>query len=101
MPAIFAPGDANGDGVVDQAELDATLANYWPTSPWLYLTNVAGLGGENVTFALSNSTAGAYSVLMSTNLVDWEFLGPAWSALEFYDPGAMNPPPRYYRLSPQ
>ena len=45
----------NGDGIVSQSELDAVLANYWPYSPWLYMTNVAGLGGTNVTFALSNS----------------------------------------------
>ncbi len=38
------------------------LSNYFRTSPWLSLTNVAGLGGTNVTFALTNSTAGAFSV---------------------------------------
>ena len=48
--------------MVSQAELDAVLANYWPTSPWLQMTNAAGLGGTNVTFALTNSTAGAFSV---------------------------------------
>src|SRR2546426_3778906 len=60
-------GDRNGDGIVDQGELDAVLSNYWPYSPWLYLTNVAGLDGTNVTFALTNSTVGAYSVEYSTN----------------------------------
>src|SRR5690348_18462811 len=43
----------------------------------LYLTNVAGLGGTNVTFAVSNSLSGAYSVEASTNLADWQFLGSA------------------------
>ena len=48
-----------GDGLVDQSELDAVLANYWPTSPWLQITNLAGLGATNITFALTNSNAPA------------------------------------------
>jgi hypothetical protein len=74
------------------------LTNYWPYSPWLYLTNVAGLGETNVTFALTNSTAGDYSVLMSTNLVDWEYLGPATALYQFFDTNAPGLPQRYYRL---
>jgi hypothetical protein len=45
--------------LVDQSELDAVLANYWPTSPWLQITNLAGLGATNITFALTNSNAPA------------------------------------------
>lgn len=92
------PGDLNGDGIVDQSELDTVLANYYPTSPWLYLTNVAGLGGTNVTFALTNSTAGAFSVEYSTNLADWYFLGPATPRYLFNDTNAQTTPQRYYRL---
>lgn len=92
------PGDVNGDGVVTQAELDAVLANYLPTSPFLQMTNVAGLGGTNVTFALSNSTAGAFSVEVTTNLVDWNFLGPATPRYLFTDTNAPTNPQRYYRL---
>jgi hypothetical protein len=110
----FLPGDLNGDGVVDQGELRTVLANYagvidqsllntvlsnyYSTSPWLYLTNVAGLGGTNVTFALTNSTEGAYSVLYSTNLVNWSFLGPAIPRFEFTDTNAPAAPRRFYRL---
>jgi len=97
-PAVLL-GDANGDGVLEQGELDAVLAGYWPTSPWLYITNVAGLGRTNVTFALTNSTAGAYSVWMSTNLIDWEYLGPATPRYEFTDTNAPAMPQRFYRLS--
>jgi alpha-tubulin suppressor-like RCC1 family protein len=97
-PLVFAVGDANGDGVVDQGELNTVLSNYSATSPWLYLTNVAGLGGTNVTFALSNSTAGVYSVLMSTNLVNWYYLGPATPRYEFTDTNAPALPQRFYRL---
>lgn len=98
LDPTVALGDANSDGVVDQAELNAVLAEYWPTSPWLYMTNAAGLGKTNVTFALTNSTAGAYSVLRSTNLADWEYLGPATPRYEFTDTNAPAMPQRYYRL---
>jgi hypothetical protein len=96
--AAIVLGDANGDGVVDPGELDAVLTNYWPTYPWLYLNDAAGLGGTNVTFALTNSTAGAFSVLMSTNLADWDYLGPATLRYEFTDTNAPAMPQRYYRL---
>ena len=61
---IPVPGDTNGDGIVDQAELAGVLAylngngmvnqselnlvlsNYFPYSPWLYMTNVAGLAAR-------------------------------------------------------
>jgi hypothetical protein len=92
------PGDINGDGIVDGNELNSVLSNYFPYSPWLYLTNVAGLGGTNVTFALSNSTAGAFSVEYSTNLFDWHFLGPATPRYLFTDTNAPAVPQRYYRL---
>jgi hypothetical protein len=97
-PAVIV-GDVNGNGLVDRGELDAVLSSYWPTSPWLYLTNTAGLGGTNVTFALTNSTAGAFSVLVSTNLVDWGYLGPATPRYEFTDTNAPAMPQRFYRLS--
>ena len=96
--AFFKAGDANGDGIVSQSELDAVLTNYWPNSPWLSLTNVAGLGGTNVTFALTNSTAGAFGVEYSTNLSNWIFLGPATPQYLFTDTNAPALPQRFYRL---
>lgn len=62
------------------------------------MTNVAGLGGTNVTFALTNSLAGAFSVEYTTNFVDWYFLGPATARYEFTDTNAPAVPQRYYRL---
>jgi hypothetical protein len=91
-------GDLNGDGLVSQSELDTVLANYFPTSPWLYMTNVAGLGETNVIFALTNAFAGAFSVEYTTNLVDWLFLGPASPRYLFNDTNAPIVPQRYYRL---
>jgi hypothetical protein len=91
-------GDFDGDGTVSQSELDSVYANYLLTSPWLYLTNVAGLGGTNVTFQLTNSTAHAYSVEYSTNLTNWQFLGHAIPRYLFTDTNALAGPQRYYRL---
>jgi hypothetical protein len=91
-------GDTNGDSIVDQAELDSVLANYFATSPWLRMTNVAGLGGTNVTFALSNSLSGAFSVEFTTNLTDWLLLGPATPRYLFTDTNAPASPQRSYRL---
>jgi hypothetical protein len=94
--AVF--GDADGNGIVDQNELNIVLANYFPNSPFLQMTNVAGLGGSNVTFTLSNSTAGAFSVEYSANLTNWFFLGPATPRYLFTDTNAPTNPQRYYRL---
>jgi hypothetical protein len=88
----------NGNGIVTQSELDMILSNYFPNSPFLYMTNVAGLSGTNVTFALTNSLAGAFSVEFTTNLVDWYFLGPATPRYLFTDTNAPALPQRYYRL---
>ena len=116
VPPLYGRGDLTGDGVVDQSDLAIILTNlngkgvvgesdlntvlerYWPSSPWLVLTNAAGLGNSRVIFALSNSIAGAYSVEYSTNLVDWRYLGPATPRYEFADTNAPVSPKRYYRL---
>jgi hypothetical protein len=92
------PGDTNGDGVVSQAELDAVYGNYAATSPWLFMTNVAGLGGTNVTFALEGSPLGAYTVEYSTNLANWFPLGSATPRYGFTDTNAPAIPQRHYRL---
>ena len=110
------PGDENGDGIVSQAEFAAVLANlngngimtesnlnlvlsnYFAHSPWLQMTNVAGLGGTNVTFALTNNLTGAFAVEYSTNLLDWLFLGPATPRYLFTDTNAPANLQRYYRL---
>jgi hypothetical protein len=92
------PGDTDGNGTVDQNEFNAVLAAYYPTSPWLRMTNVAGLGGTNVTFALPDAGAVGFGVEYSTNLVDWLPLGPAVPRYEFVDTNAPVIPQRHYRL---
>jgi hypothetical protein len=91
-------GDGNGDGRVDEAELNIVLANYFPNSPILRMTNAAGLGGTNVTFALTNALAGAFSVEYTTNLTNWFLLGPATPRYLFTDTNAHDQPQRSYRL---
>jgi hypothetical protein len=92
-------GDIDGDGTVDDGELNTVLSNYWPYSPWLELTNTAGLGGSNVTFALTDDpVAGTFSVEFTTNFADWYFLGPATPRYIFTDTNAPAVPQRHYRL---
>ena len=93
-------GDLNGDGTVSRSELDSVYAGYAMASPWLLMTNVAGAGGTNVTFALPNSVEGAYGVEYSTNLNlnTWQPLGPALPRYLFIDTNAPGQPQRYYRL---
>lgn len=109
------PGDINNDGLVnladltvlltnysstvDQAAVSAVLSNYWPNRLLLAMTNVAGLGGSNVTFALTNSNAGAYSVQYSTNLTSWQTLGAAIPRYSFIDTNAGPGAQRFYRLN--
>jgi hypothetical protein len=62
---------------------------------------VAGLGGTNVSFELPFSTVGnyTYTVQYTTNLVNWNTLGPAIPRYVFTDTNAPALPQRYYRLS--
>lgn len=92
-------GDLNHDGVVSRAELNAVYNNYATNSPWLLITNVVGLGTTNVSFGLSNSVEGAYTILYSSNLVNWLPLGPATPRYNFTDTNAPAASNRYYRLS--
>lgn len=99
VPLLFAPGDVNGDGRVDQSELNTVLSNYWPYSPWLAMTNPSAMGGGLFQFSLTNASGWNFSVLMSTNLVNWTPLpAPAWPVWQFLDPAATNQPQRFYRL---
>jgi hypothetical protein len=98
--AYAVAGDMNGDGIVDQSELNAVLANYWASSQWVYMTNPTALGSGFFQFELTNATGWNFTVLASTNLVDWTNLpSPAYPVYQFYDPAAVsNAPLRAYRL---
>jgi hypothetical protein len=99
VPALFAAGDINGDGRVDESELDNVLSNYWLTSTSLVMTNPSTMGGGIFQFALTNVSGWNMSVFASTNLTDWELLpAPAKPVWQFLDPAYTNYPQRYYRL---
>jgi hypothetical protein len=96
---LYIPGDGNADGIVDQTELNAVLANYWAHCPWLAMTNPASLGGGVFQFTLTNTSAWNFSVLTSTNLKDWMDLPiRAYPVYQFFDPEATGHSPRFYRL---
>jgi hypothetical protein len=94
------PGDLNFDGVVDQSELNGVLAAYWPSSPWLFMTNAEKLPDGRFQFALTNANTWDFHVLVSTNLANWETLpGLAVPVYQFFDSqAASNAPRRFYRL---
>lgn len=62
------------------------------------MTNAAGLGDTNVSFALTNSLVGAFSVEYTAHLLAWLFLGPAVPRYEFTDTHALAEHATYYRL---
>lgn len=99
VPTLFAAGDLNGDGRVNESELNNVLSNYWLTSTSLVMTNPSTLGGGLFQFALTNVSGWNMSVFASTNLTDWELLPaqarPVW---QFLDPAYTNYPQRFYRL---
>ena len=93
------PGDLNGDGIVDQNELNQVLANYWAHAPGIYMTNPAALANGYFQFALTNVSGWNFTVLVSTNGNTWANLtGPAAPVYQFRDPGSSNAPIRTYRL---
>jgi hypothetical protein len=98
VQSVFAHGDLNGDGIVDSAEASSVLSNYWPHSPWLTMTNLAGLGETNITFALTNDITGKFEVEYSIDLNTWQHLGPATPRYEFTDTNAPAHSQRFYRL---
>ena len=98
-PVLFPLGDVNADGVVDQDELDAVLADYWPNSPWLAITEMATHADGSVEFAISNPGGWQFTVEYSTNLATWTSLPVlATPIYRTQDPDVTNAPMRFYRL---
>jgi hypothetical protein len=98
VPSLYRPGDQNGDDVVDQSELNRVLQSYWAQSP-PQMTGLTGLGRGAFQFGLSNAVGLDFSVLASTNLMDWQVLSNAvLPQYQFTDPNAAKYPQRFYRL---
>jgi hypothetical protein len=100
VPMIFGPGDLNGDGRVSQGELLGVVSNFFATtSDKLIMTNSIALGRGLFQFGLTNNSGWNFSVLVSTNLIDWSPLSasaqPVW---QFLDPEGTNQPRRFYRI---
>jgi alpha-tubulin suppressor-like RCC1 family protein len=100
VPMIFGPGDLNGDGRVSQDELLGVVSNFFATtSDKLIMTNSIALGRGLFQFGLTNNSGWNFSVLVSTNLIDWSPLSasaqPVW---QFLDPEGTNQPRRFYRI---
>ncbi|HND00063.1 MAG TPA: choice-of-anchor Q domain-containing protein, partial [Myxococcota bacterium] len=96
-PALVA-GDLNGDGIIQESELALVVSNYWVNLPRPQMTNVVGLGETNVSFSVPAPLLVGFEVQSSTNLVDWEYVGPAIPRFEFLDTTAPGVPQRFYRL---
>ncbi len=93
------PGDLNGDGIVDQYEINAALTIYWAQQQPVSMTNPVKQSDGFFQFALTNLTGWNYSVLVSSNQVDWTELGPARPVFQFVDPAAgTGATARFYRL---
>ena len=67
-------------------------------NPWLQMTDPVVLGDGYFQFALTNPAVWNFSVEASTNLSDWEAIGPAFPVYQFNDPPSATRPERFYRL---
>lgn len=106
-PAVA--GDTNGDGVVDDSEAAGVIQNlnastlavaiqkYWLTTT-NRITSFSSVGPGLFQFGLTNTVGLNFTVMVSTNLVDWEELPDASSQFLFSDSAATNAPTRFYRL---
>lgn len=91
-------GDRDGDGIVGGSEFAEVAGNYWGQRAWLCMTNVAGLGGTNVSFEITNVQASPFLVEGSPDLKSWATLGTALPRFAFADTNAPANPSRFYRL---
>jgi hypothetical protein len=98
IPALYAPGDFNGNGVVEPDELAAVYAGYWQDHPTL-ITNTLGLGSPSVQLEVADSLGWDLTAMVSTDMVNWTNLPVrAQPVFHLVDPGATNDINRYYRL---
>lgn len=95
---FFAAGDFNGDGTVEQSELNSVYTGYWQNNPAV-ISNALGLGRTNVQLIVENSIGWDLSVQMSTNMSTWTNLPVrAVPVFHFTDPTATGSANRAYRL---
>jgi len=92
------PGDVDNVGYIDQNDLNGVLSNYWPHT-LIAMTNPEILSGGLVQFTLTNISAWDFTVMVSTDLVNWSVLPTeAFPVFQFVDPESTNLPRRFYQL---
>lgn len=71
-------GDTNGDGIVDQNELNNVIRNFWATSP-PQIGPATYLGNGQLQFSVTNGAGATFTILATTNLglplSNWQVLG--------------------------
>jgi hypothetical protein len=90
-------GDLDGNGIVTEGELGQVAANYWSNVPPEF-ASVPAPAGTDFQFTLTNLASLNLLAQVSTNLSDWQALGPAALRYQINDPDATNHNQRFYRL---
>ncbi len=98
VPSPYARGDFNGNGVVEQSELNDVYDGYWQDNPTT-ITNALGLGQTDVKLVVDNLIGWDLTAQYSDDLATWSNLSDrAVPVFEFTDSDATNHPARVYRL---
>ena len=98
VPLPYARGDFNGNGVVEQGELNDVYGGYWQDNP-TQITNAMGLGRTEVKLVVDNLLGWDLTAQYSDDLATWSNLSNrAIPVFQFTDPDATNHPTRTYRL---
>ena len=92
-----ASGDLNGDGTVNQADLSALLATFLTRNP-PPIFSVSAPNTNRFQFGVPQLAPLDFTVEASTNLVQWNALGPASLYFDFIDADATNHAARHYQL---
>lgn len=90
-------GDLNGDGKVNEADLGLLLPAFASNQPPV-IGDFQRSDSTGFKFILAPLAELGFTVRVSTNLTDWETLGPAAMRYTFVDTNAPTFPERYYRL---
>ncbi|MFH0879085.1 MAG: immunoglobulin-like domain-containing protein [Lentisphaerota bacterium] len=98
IPSPYARGDFNGNGIVEDFELDWVYGGYWQDNPTV-ITNALELGQTEVELAVDSLIGWDLTAQYSDDLMTWSNLsGRAVPVFQFTDPNATNHPARAYRL---
>lgn len=90
-------GDFNGDGAVDQTDLTAILRAFLTSNP-PPIFSVSAPTTNRFQFSLSDLGPLNFTVLASTNLIEWEPIGVGSVSFDFLDADATNHSMRHYQL---